>query len=263
MEKKNHSNKVGTVFCWIFGIILCIFALTSFVSASIFSGIISLIVALILLPPINKIIQEKTKIHIPAWVKIALTVVTFIIIIASTPNTSNNSNNTSNTQSNIQTNELPQSTLITTPVENMMPIREDIPTKFTMDTITEKNLTKIEGFETGRSLSITQIVGASGVITIDFNVYKFTSTDNSNTYYLNVTGNIKNEGGYEELNTKVSGSNCFSWKEDYGMMNGRFASIICQKENIIYEVYATTFQTLERPDNYMKDMITLFAKKIN
>lgn len=79
-EQAKSSKKitVGLILGWIFGIL---FALTGIIS--VFSepipGIVMLIMAAVLLPPINKLVDEKWKLHLSGGMKIVVIIIGFII----------------------------------------------------------------------------------------------------------------------------------------------------------------------------------------
>lgn len=155
--------------------------------------------------------------------------------------------------------------LITKSTDEMLPTREDIPTEFVMDDIKDVELaTSIKGFESGKSLSASKLVGtfAPGLIVVHFKVLKFLSVDDAKEYYGSKVSEIKNDGGYTELNIKTDNSDCFSWKQDYGY-DARFVTSICQNNNIFYEVFVSASQTFENPDSYLKSMLPVIDAKIN
>lgn len=79
-EQTTSSKKitVGLILSWIFGIF---FALTGIIA--VFSepipGIVMLIMAAVLLPPVIKFVDEKWKIHLSSGVKIVVIIIGFII----------------------------------------------------------------------------------------------------------------------------------------------------------------------------------------
>jgi len=79
-EQITQSKKItiGLILSWVFGVL---FALTGIVS--VFSepipGLIMLVMAAVLLPPVNKLVDEKWKIHLSGGVKIVVIIVGFII----------------------------------------------------------------------------------------------------------------------------------------------------------------------------------------
>ena len=88
MSEAQQSKKisVGLVLSWIFG---SLFALTGIIS--VFSepipGIIMLAMATVLLPPINKLVDEKWKFHLSKGIK-AIIIIIGLIIFSSTIDTS-------------------------------------------------------------------------------------------------------------------------------------------------------------------------------
>ena len=146
----------------------------------------------------------------------------------------------------------------------MLPKREDIPTEFKTDT--PHNITfqeYPEGFVSAVRIEPTKIVGSSGLIELDFNIVKFDSEENARKYHLDFVNRIKDGGGYTEIDIEVpSKAECFSFTEDYGYQ-GRFATSNCLKGNLEYQVLVTAAYTIEKPQKYIKDMITLLDNRIN
>ncbi|MDX9778627.1 MAG: Ltp family lipoprotein [Patescibacteria group bacterium] len=93
MTEQTTSKKitVGLILSWIFGIL---FALTGIIS--VFSepvpGIVMLIMAAVLLPPVNKLVDEKWKFHLSGGMKAVVIIIGFIIF-GSTIDTSKQQNN--------------------------------------------------------------------------------------------------------------------------------------------------------------------------
>jgi hypothetical protein len=82
---KNIS--VGLILSWVFGVL---FALTGIVS--VFSepipGLVMLVMAAVLLPPVTKLVDQKWKFHLSKGMKIVVIIIGFIIFGA-TIDTSN------------------------------------------------------------------------------------------------------------------------------------------------------------------------------
>lgn len=168
----------------------------------------------------------------------------------------------SSSDSNVQ--NLQQS--VTTPksLVEILPKREDIPTEFRMGTPYNMTLRATpEGFDSAVRIDATKIVGSAGLIELDFNIIRFDSEENARKYYVDDTNRIKNEGGYTEIDIEVpSKAECFSFTEDYGY-DARFAISDCLKGNLAYQVVVTAAYTFEKPQKYIKDMITLLDNRIN
>lgn len=97
--KKSKKITVALVLSWIFG---PLFALTGIIS--IFSepilGIVMLVMATVLLPPINKLVDDKWNFHLSKGIKAIVIIIGFIIFGATvdTSNTANQENNQSQIQ---------------------------------------------------------------------------------------------------------------------------------------------------------------------
>lgn len=120
-EQVISSKKItiGLILSWTFGILFTLIGITSVFSELIF-GIIVLVMAAVLLPPVNKLIDEKWKIHLSGGVKIVVIIVGFIIF--------GSMNDVSDTtkQKNIQSqNQQEQSALKTEQQKNEMELAEE------------------------------------------------------------------------------------------------------------------------------------------
>ena len=154
--------------------------------------------------------------------------------------------------------------LITKSLSDMLPTRNDIPTEFTFDE-TEDVTIDVNGFESGKRLSISKIVGqvVSGIIYISFDAYRFSTIDDAEAYYNSIVNEVKSAGGYTELSVSVApASKCFAYKQDYGFQ-ARFGISNCVKRNIVFTTLVTTTQTYEKIEGYTKDMTKLFDSRIH
>ena len=79
-EQTTPSKKitVGLILSWIFGVLFALTGIISVFSEPI-SGIVMLIMAAVLLPPVNKLVDKKWKIHLSGGVKIVVIIIGFII----------------------------------------------------------------------------------------------------------------------------------------------------------------------------------------
>ena len=88
-EQTTSSKKItfGLILSWIFGIL---FALTGIISVFFkpIPGIVMLIMAAVLLPPITKLVDQKWKFHLSSGVKV-IVIIIGLIIFGSTIDTSN------------------------------------------------------------------------------------------------------------------------------------------------------------------------------
>lgn len=90
----NKKITVGLILCWVFGILFGLIGIISVFSEPI-PGIVMLTMAAVLLPPINKLVDEKWKFHLSRGIKIVVIIVGFIIFGATidTSNTEKKQNN--------------------------------------------------------------------------------------------------------------------------------------------------------------------------
>ena len=128
-EQTTPSKKisVGLILSWIFGVL---FALTGIIS--VFSepipGLVMLIMAVVLLPPITKLVDQKWKFHLSSGVKIVVIVIG-LIIFGATVDTSDVSNtqqaeSQKEEQQVTQNEEVVDETIITEPVNEEQPKTE-------------------------------------------------------------------------------------------------------------------------------------------
>ena len=89
--------------------------------------------------------------------------------------------------------------LITTPLDELLPSREDIPTEYR--TGSSENLTLTDpGFIEGKEVNYVKLgVGYTIDLHVSFQVYRFSDIDSANTYYYKKVNDIKSEGGYTEV----------------------------------------------------------------
>lgn len=92
-EQITPSKKIsiGFILSWIFGIFFAIVGFSGIVSGEPIPGILMLIMAAVLLPPINKLVDEKWKFHLSGGMKAVVIIIGFIIF-GSTIDTSGVSN---------------------------------------------------------------------------------------------------------------------------------------------------------------------------
>lgn len=141
--KSSKKITVSLILSWIFGIL---FALTGFIT--VFSepipGIVMLIMGAVLLPPVNKFVDEKWKFHLSGGIKIIVIIVGFIIFGSTIDTSKQQSNqppvqqeqsvsNTEQKKDEIKTTEEKTKTVnnektetIPTPDEKPEPIKEAI-----------------------------------------------------------------------------------------------------------------------------------------
>jgi len=147
-------------------------------------------------------------------------------------------------------------TLITESVDQMLPTRAEIPTEFTIDE-TKNLILNVSGFESGKMVSTSKLEGTTGMIFVDYSVYKFSTAEDAKSYYDNKINEIKQEGGYTEI--RISG--CFTYKVDMGF-EGESGESFCMKDNVVYSSYVTSSKTYRQIDSFMKDATNLLEGKV-
>lgn len=92
-EQTTPSKKisVGLILSWIFGVLFALIGIVSVFSEPI-PGIVMLIMGAVLLPPVNKLVDEKWKFHLSGGIKAVVLIIGFIIF-GSTVDTSKQQSN--------------------------------------------------------------------------------------------------------------------------------------------------------------------------
>lgn len=147
-EQTTPSKKitVGLALSWIFGIL---FALTGiiFVFSEPIPGLVMLIMAAVLLPPVTKLVDQKWKFHLSSGMKI-VAIILGLIIFGATVDTSNVSTTQQSepqkeeqpqTETNEQTTNEEKTEIISTSDEEKTEIPEDIPAPVSSETVSQKN----------------------------------------------------------------------------------------------------------------------------
>lgn len=80
-EKQPKRITLGLVISWIFGILFGLNALAYLVYRQFVPAIISLVVFVVIFPPISKLIQEKFNIELSKGIKIAVVIIGIVIIV--------------------------------------------------------------------------------------------------------------------------------------------------------------------------------------
>jgi len=101
MNEAQSSKKisVGLVLSWIFGVLFGLTGIISVFSEPI-QGIVMLVMAAVLLPPVNKLVDEKWKFHLSSGIKAVVIIIGLIIFGATvdTSSTTKQQNNQPQTQ---------------------------------------------------------------------------------------------------------------------------------------------------------------------
>jgi hypothetical protein len=83
---KKSELKITSIFGWFFGVLFALMGL-SLLSLAPLSGLLFLIMAAVLLPPINKLIRDRFGFSVSGKIKAAVLVVTFFLAIITVPPT--------------------------------------------------------------------------------------------------------------------------------------------------------------------------------
>lgn len=168
-------------------------------------------------------------------------------------------------QPTTESSKTSQQTLITSDVSNMLPARAEIPTEFTTEDIkditneTNKN-PLISGLDTVLWLQTYKIEGSYGTLSVEYFVYKFSSSENANKYYDMSINDIIKYGGYTEIDLSREG--CFGYKKDFGF-EAKIGEGICIDRNVVFIVDFTSSNSFTNPDGFIKDGINLLDKKLS
>ncbi len=153
-----------------------------------------------------------------------------------------------------------QQSLITSPVDNILPTRNEIPTEFVIDSPEDISASvSASNLEEAKIISTNKIEGSFGAISVSYSVYKFSTLESAQGYYNSVVNDIVQSGGYSEI--KLSDS-CFGYKEDYGFQ-AKAGSGICLEKNVVFSVDFSSANTFKNPDDFIKDGIKLLDKKVS
>lgn len=120
-EQPAQSKKItiGLILNWIFGVLFALAGIVTVFTKPI-PGLVMLVLAAVLLPPVIKLIDQKLKFHLSGGVKIAIVIIGLIIVgtTAGTSGTANtNQANVNNEESQATNNETATNT--TTPTNQV------------------------------------------------------------------------------------------------------------------------------------------------
>jgi len=88
---QNKKNTIGLLFGWFFGILFAITGITSIFS-DVIPGLVMLVMAVTILPPVTKLVDQKLKFSLSKGMKIGV-IVTGLIIFGATVNPSSTDSN--------------------------------------------------------------------------------------------------------------------------------------------------------------------------
>jgi len=126
--------------------------------------------------------------------------------------------------------------LVTRPVVELLPLREDLSTEWIIGTVTAESL-NITGFTEGAKLTLSKTTGLEGE-GITIRIYKFTTSDPASEYYDSVLSDLKAEGGYREVSTGLGTGSYGTFIES---MMGERTVIYVVKANVFFEVRAVGY----------------------
>ena len=91
---KKEIKTIGAkhVFAWIFSIIFILAGIGTF-TESILAGVFMLLAGIIILPPFNKMLEEKANLKLTTWLKIIIVLVLLMFSGMALPNTSSDNSN--------------------------------------------------------------------------------------------------------------------------------------------------------------------------
>lgn len=95
MKKETKTIGVKNIFAWIFSVLFIVAGIGMFVE-SFLSGFLMLLAGIIILPPFNKILEEKANLKLTTWLKVIIVLVLLVFSGMAIPNNSSNNSNQGN-----------------------------------------------------------------------------------------------------------------------------------------------------------------------
>jgi hypothetical protein len=130
--------------------------------------------------------------------------------------------------------------LITAPLDELLPSREDIPTQW--HTGSSSNITMEEpGFVEGKTVNYYKIYVADDLMNLHFSVYRFSNITSAEAYCNREIDKIEAEGGY----TEVPIPEVFAVVVDYGVFEKAISWGVMS--NIVFTVNVLNTYSLENP----------------
>ena len=149
--------------------------------------------------------------------------------------------------------------LITKPIKDMLPVRENIPSEFRTGSIMKVTI-DASGFIEGSKIQYTKIEGTYGAIILGFVAYRFDTVENARAYYNGKIDKIKNEGGYTELKFDV-GVESFTYKVEQGWEYDQTTNL-CLKDNVVFATEVMIVNSFKSSKSYLKDNAKMFAERV-
>lgn len=185
----------------------------------------------------------------------------------------------------VQNNNLGTTGLVTKPLEDVIPNRQDIGTEWQMGNFhdgdnqfssstyeyqtglgmmvsldnwqDEQRVKDTTGYQSALQKIYTKHRDSGGITKVWVNLYKFDSVDNANKYYQNFTTYLTNKGGFKEYQTGDINAQCYGTNKETELSST--ISIYCVRSNLNYHVIGSSDQDLFDDD---KQEISKFAQII-
>ncbi len=240
---------VAKLLSWTVGLFLVLLSLLFLFIAPI--AIVSLVLGLVLLPPIQRLVHKRLSWEYSPGIKWLIGGSAIIVLLIAVVNAD------SPPAKSLESTSVSK---IIAPAQLLLPDRKDVDSEF--KTGLAKNLTPkdIPGYEEGATMEYSKVAGSTGIVTIDFTVMKFQDTSSANAYHESEISLLKQKGGYEEISE--GGRSCFSFKEDYGILSGVFATSNCVHGNIAYQVAVSSVNTFKSPRSSLRSALDAIENKI-
>jgi len=140
--------------------------------------------------------------------------------------------------------------LITAPLDELLPSREDIPSEWETGGLSNATLDE-PGFVEGKTVWYFKDFGGSSAMDVDFYVYRFSDMNNATTYYDKEVDEIKSDGGY----TEVEIPDAFAVVYDWGI--GEQAVSWGVESNVVFKVEIWNNYESEDPADELITFTTL------
>jgi hypothetical protein len=140
--------------------------------------------------------------------------------------------------------------LITAPLDDLLPSRNDIPTQWSTGGSSNETLVET-GFVEGIKVQYYKLLGYDSMIGLQLYVYRFSDTTNASAYCNGEIDKTKSQGGYSE----VAIADVFAAIFDYGTF--KIGVSWGAKSNIVFKVYIYDDYILDNPLDELIDFTNL------